>query len=157
MEYFIDTEWGAASDHFEAAARLDPDYPAFRYMSAIALGNQGRRSEAAGYLARIDEVEDRMTPYDRATVEWLRAERPAESLRAARRMTEVGPSYVGFYLVAVHSLELNRAAEALEVLERPTVGPLLGPGWPPYWSVRVEALRTPWGGTGRSSGWPGRV
>ena len=140
MGYFIDTEWAAASDHFEAAARLDPAYPAFRYMSAIALANQGRRREAAGYLARIDEVEDRMTPYDRATVEWLRADGPAESLRAARRMTEVGPSYVGFYLVASHSLELNRAAEALEVLERPTVGPLLAPAWPPYWNVRVEAL-----------------
>ena len=140
MEYFVDTEWGAASAHFEAAARLDPAYPAFRYMSAIALGNQGRRREAAGYLAGIDEVEDRMTPYDRATVEWLRADGPTESLRAARRMTEVGPSYVGFYLVASHSLELNRAAEALDVLERPTVGPLLAPGWPLYWSLRVEAL-----------------
>lgn len=140
MEYFVDTEWGAASEHFEAAARLDPNYPAFRYMSAIALDNQGRRREAAGYLDRIDEIEDRMTPYGRATVEWLRADGPAESLRAARRMTEVGPSYVGFYLVAAHSLDLNRAAEALEVLERPTVGPLLGPGWPLYWNVRVKAL-----------------
>jgi tetratricopeptide (TPR) repeat protein len=140
MEYFIDTEWGAASDHFEAAARLDPDYPAFRYMSAIALGNQGRAREAADYLARIDELQDRMTPYDRATVAYLRAGGPAEKLRAARRMTEVGPSYVGFFLVALHTLELNRPAEALGVLERPTVGPLLESGWPPYWNVRVEAL-----------------
>jgi len=140
MEHFVDTDWGTASEHFEAAARLDPDYPAFRYMSAIALDNQGRAGEAAEYLAGIDEVEDRMTPYDRAIVAWLRAAGPAESLRAARRMTEVGPSYVGFYLVAAHSLELSRAAEALEILEQPTVGPMLEPGWPPYWRVRVAAL-----------------
>jgi tetratricopeptide (TPR) repeat protein len=52
----------------------------------------------------------------------------------------VGPSYVGFYLVALHTLELNRPAEALEILGRPGVGDMLAPEWPPYWDVRIRAL-----------------
>lgn len=140
MEHFLDTEWAVAFQHFQAAAQLDPRYPPFLYMSAIALGNQGRLEEAATYLTRLAEVEDRMTPYDRATVAWLRARTPHERLQAAQRMTEVGPSYVGFYVVAHEELALNRPTATLEVLDRPDVGPLLAPDWPLYWNVRVEAL-----------------
>jgi DNA-binding SARP family transcriptional activator/TolB-like protein len=140
MDYFVDTDWAEAALHFEEAARLDPDYPAFRYMTAIALSNDERVLEAEPYIAGLAEVEERMTPYDRTTVAYLRAENPAEGLRAARRMTEVGPSYVGHYMVASYSLELNRPEDALEVLDRPTVGPVLAPGWPPYWWLRVRVL-----------------
>jgi DNA-binding SARP family transcriptional activator/TolB-like protein len=140
MDYFLDTHWAEAALHFEEAARRDPDYPAFRYMSAIALVNGGRLREAQPYLAGLDEVEGRMTPYDRATVAWLRAETPAEALRAARWMTKVGPSYVGYHVVALHSFELDRPEEALEILELSTVGPVLAPGWPPYWSLRSAIL-----------------
>jgi DNA-binding SARP family transcriptional activator/TolB-like protein len=140
MDYFLDTDWAEAALHFQEAARLDPDYPAFRYMTAIALSNDGRVLEAQPYIAGLTEVEQRMTPYDRATVAYLQAENPAEGLRAARRMTEVGPSSVGYYMVASYSLELNRPQEALEVLDRPTVGPVLARGWPPYWWLRVRVL-----------------
>ena len=142
MDYFAETDWAAASPYFEEAARLDPTYPPFLYMSAIALGNQGRNRDAQAYLAKLHALDDRMTPYDRATVDWLSARRPVERLRAARRMTDVGPSYVGFYLVAVHTLELNRPAEALEILGRPGVGDLLAPSWPLYWTVRIRALHS---------------
>lgn len=71
-------------------------------------------------------------------------------------MTEVGPSYVGFYLVALQSLELNRPAEALDVLARPTVGPLLRRGWPLYWYVKVVALHA-LGRHREGYEWPGKV
>jgi DNA-binding SARP family transcriptional activator/TolB-like protein len=140
MDYFLDTHWVEAALHFEEAARRDPDYPAFRYMAAIALSNGGRLREAEPYVAGLDEVEGRMTPYDRATVAWLRAENPADALRAARWMAKVGPSYVGYHVIALHSFELDRPAEALEVLDLSSVGPVLASGWPPYWSLRSAIL-----------------
>ncbi|UCC73839.1 MAG: tetratricopeptide repeat protein, partial [Gemmatimonadota bacterium] len=142
MRYFADGDWAAAIPHFEEAARLDPTYPPFLYMSAIALRNQGRGRDAQAYLAKLDGLDERMTPYDRATVDWLKAERPVDRLRAARRMTDVGPSYVGFYLVAFHTLQLNRPAEALEILGRPGVGDKLAPVWLGYWILRVRALHS---------------
>jgi tetratricopeptide (TPR) repeat protein len=142
MEYFVDTDWAAASPYFEEAAGLDPTYPPFLYMSAIALGNQGRSRDAQAYLTKLDALDERMTPYDRATVDWLKAERPVDKLRAARRMTDVGPSYVGFFLVAWHTLELNRPAEALEILAQPGVGDMLAVDWSPYWDLRVQALHS---------------
>lgn len=142
MEYFVETDWLTASTHFEEAARLDPTYPAFLYMSAIALLNLGKVRAAGEHLAKLDGLAGRMTPYDRATVDWLTAESRLAALGAARRMAEVGPSYVGYYLVALHTLELNRPAEALEVLDRRDVGSMLGPDWPPYWRVRIEALHS---------------
>jgi len=142
MDYFMDQDWSTAATHFRQAVQLDSTYPTFNYMAAIALRNQGSDAEAEPYLDRLNGLRDRMTPYERATTDWLDAgiagDRAAQ-LRAARRMAETGPYYVGFYLIAHHALELNRPAEALRTLDENDVA-VLAPNWRSYWYVRAVAL-----------------
>ncbi|MGD2218184.1 MAG: hypothetical protein PVJ64_15610 [Gemmatimonadales bacterium] len=142
MEYFMDQDWSTAATHFRQAAQLDSTYPTFNYMSAIALANRGDYEEAEPYLETLHGLRDRMTPYERATTDWFDAGVQGDligQLRAARRMAETGPYYVGFYLIAHHALELNRPAEALRTLDENDVA-ILAPNWRPYWYVRAVAL-----------------
>ncbi len=142
MDYFMGQDWSSAATHFRRAAQLDSTYPTFNYMAAIAMRNQGSDAEAEPYLERLHGLRDRMTPYERATTDWLDAGVAgdhAAQLRAARRMAETGPYYIGFYLIAHHALELNRPAEALATLDQNAVE-IVAPNWPAYWHVRAEAL-----------------
>jgi tetratricopeptide (TPR) repeat protein len=142
MDYFGDGDYHSASPYFEQAVHLDSTYPAFIYMAEIALSNQGRYEEAEPYLQRLRVLTDRMTPYERATTDWIDAKHRGDlvgKLRAARRMAETGPYYIGYYMLAQYALELNRPAEALETLEENNLE-FMAPAWRPYWFVRVGAL-----------------
>ncbi|MGD2153765.1 MAG: hypothetical protein PVG79_10905 [Gemmatimonadales bacterium] len=142
MDYFMDQDWSTAATHFRLAAQLDSTYPIFNYMTAIALANRGVYTEAEPYVERLHGLRDRMTPYERATTDWLDAGLDGDliaQLRAARRMAETGPYYVGFYVIAHHALELNRPAEALRTLDENDVA-ILAPNWRPYWHARAVAL-----------------
>jgi tetratricopeptide (TPR) repeat protein len=142
MDYFGDGNYRSASPYFEQAVQLDSTYPAFIYMTEIALSNQGRYEEAEPYLEKLRRLTDRMTPYERATTDWIEARHRGDlagKLRAARRMAETGPYYIGYYMLAQYALELNRPAEALEILEENNLE-FIAAAWWPYWFVRVGAL-----------------
>lgn len=142
MDYFGAGDFRSASPYFEQAVRLDSTYPAFVYMAEIALSNQGRYEEAEPYLQRLKALAVRMTPYERATTDWIEARQRGDlagQLRAARRMAETGPYYIGYYMLAGYALALNRPAEALETLEEYNLE-YIAPAWWRYWRVRVGAL-----------------
>jgi tetratricopeptide (TPR) repeat protein len=144
MDYFGSGDYRSASPYFEQAVQLDSTYPAFIYMAEIALSNQGRYEEAEPYLQKLRRLTDRMTPYERATTDWIEARHRGDlagKLRAARRMAETGPYYIGYYMLAQYALELNRPAEALETLEENNLE-FIAPAWWPYWFVRVGALHS---------------
>ena len=87
MDYFGDGNYRSASPYFEQAVQLDSTYPAFIYMAEIALSNQGRYEEAEPYLRRLRTLTDRMTPYERATTDWIEARHRGEIEGAAVQFT----------------------------------------------------------------------
>ena len=89
-----------------------------------ALNNLGRFAERDSVMTVLEGLWDRLTPYERAEVQYFRAQvagNTEQVLAALRRATELAPRSVAASNYSVTLLRENRPREALEVLQ--TLGP----------------------------------
>jgi tetratricopeptide (TPR) repeat protein len=132
--------------HFRRALEIDPDFHFARYNLIWAYSGSGDLTMWERELTAAEDYLNRMTPYDRTSIQYQRAafngDRQGQA-NALRHMLEIWPQSVDARTdLGLAAMWLNRPGEAVEVLE-----PILFSRTPSrfvlaWWSLRwmTEAL-----------------
>ncbi|HUQ80487.1 MAG TPA: BTAD domain-containing putative transcriptional regulator [Gemmatimonadaceae bacterium] len=132
----------AALPHFERAFAVDSTYTQALIWTAVSLANMGRWAATDSVTRRAAEHRERLTAYDVATLDKVRAWVDLDwdaAYDAAKRAARLAPGSRQEVQVATEALRLNRPAEAVRVLEAldPTRGELRGDVG--YWMALASA------------------
>jgi tetratricopeptide (TPR) repeat protein/TolB-like protein len=142
MEQVTRIDFRAALPHFERAYALDTTYTRALLWVAISQTNLGRLGVADTSARAIARSRERLTPYDAAMLDgvraWIDRDWPA-AYDAAVRGARVAPGSLQAAQVGVEALRLSRPREAVRVLEGldPSRGELRG--YSGYWFILTEA------------------
>jgi serine/threonine protein kinase/tetratricopeptide (TPR) repeat protein len=120
-EEYWGEDWPKAIEHLRRARELDPDFHFAQISYAVALHLSANEVEARRHIRELEKRRARMTPWEQAYLQHQVAilERDRQgSVSTLRRCLELGPqvSWVRHDL-ALRLLQVNRAREAIEVLE----------------------------------------
>ncbi len=135
-------EYGQAIAHYRRALALDSTY--FGALNGLAntYHNSRRLAEEDSLITILDQSRDRLTPLERAGVDWqlgwIRGDLELE-YRAAREMARLDPLGRRFD-VANTALRSNRPREAIEHLARRVLPSDLERQWLGFWLVQTDAL-----------------
>jgi serine/threonine protein kinase len=133
LDRFTEGDWAGALPLWERAAALDSSFVQPLLHSAFGYLNLGRWAEADS-LVRLVESRERLTRFDRAMLDYLRAELAGDAvsaLTAARAMVNAAPgTNLPHYLRAYAALRALRPHETIEAAARI--------------SPRDERFATPW-------------
>jgi serine/threonine-protein kinase len=132
-----------AADVLRRAAARDSIFTAPLIWAVLAYRNAFEFGRADSLLRRLEAVEDRLAPWDRAMVAYHRAGLSGdreEQYRAAKRVVELSPDSEWSYKLAQAAMSLNRPREAADILlamdpDRGWIGE-----WFPYWRGLSFAL-----------------
>jgi tetratricopeptide (TPR) repeat protein len=130
-------------DALRRAAVLDTTWVDPLLGLSLQLLNAGRPKEADSVLSLVEAREDRLTPYQRASLQTRRARWAGDRdlwHRSVRRAAELGPSwYEVFNSATVAANIMNKPGEAIEILE--SFGPehRITREWVGYWLVLISA------------------
>jgi tetratricopeptide (TPR) repeat protein len=122
-----------AIDHFLRAAEFDPDYAQPRLMAAEAYMNLGDYPKADALIRELDEDSDKFTPYDRYSLDFVKAWIRGDNYgmyRAQVQRAQIAPVLSEQYLVGAMANLINRPQEAVDLIT--PVDPE-GPGILNYW------------------------
>ncbi len=135
-------EYEQAIAHYRRALALDSTYFGALNGLANAYHNVRRLAEEDSLIAILDHNRDRLTPLERAGVDWqlgwIRGDLDLE-YRAAREMVRLDPLGRRFD-VANTALRSNRPREALEHLARRVLPSDIERQWYGFWLVQTDAL-----------------
>ncbi len=133
LDLFAEGNWVGALPLWERAAALDSSFVQPLLHSVFGYMNLGRLAEADS-LVRVIERRGAFSPFDRAMLDFQRAEIMGDhmaTLSAAHAMVRAAPgAELPHYLHAVAALRVNRPREALDATSRI--------------SSRVGRFGTPW-------------
>jgi TolB-like protein len=138
LDRYVASDFAGALDHFLAAARADTGFAPPLIYASISLSNLGRYVEAEAVLDSLQRRRDRLSPYNRAWLDYraafARGQRLA-ALAALRTLDSLAPGTKTAYNHALEAMENGFVHEAVRVLEdvAPDAGPLKG--WIPYFEV----------------------
>jgi tetratricopeptide (TPR) repeat protein len=130
--------------HFRRAAELDSTFMLPRVIAAVVMNMMGNLAGAEEEVIRLEAARERLDPFSRAHVDWLRAgidgdrEGMYSAMREAARLAP-GSTLVT-YQYADEAVRVGRTREATDVLTSitPERGELRG--WIGYWQVLGAAL-----------------
>jgi serine/threonine protein kinase/tetratricopeptide (TPR) repeat protein len=132
-----------AIEHFSRAVALDPGFAQPRLMSVWAYINLGEYAKADALIQEVDELSDKLVPYDSYTLEknkaWVRGDYYG-MYRAQAQIVQLAPSilYEKNDLGEI-AVWINRPQEAVDLLlQVDPEGPGLK-GWFPYWNFLTMA------------------
>jgi tetratricopeptide (TPR) repeat protein len=121
---------------FRRALEIDPEFHSARYFLICAYASSGDRTMEERELSAAEKYLNQMTPYDRTSIQYRRAESNQDLQGAAhhlRHMIELWPQSVeARWNLGACSNWLNRPREAVEVLE------------PIVFSIDRNRYATPW-------------
>jgi tetratricopeptide (TPR) repeat protein len=110
-----------AISHFRRALEIDPEFHAVRYLLLCAYLLSGDPAMVEHELSAADDYVNRMTPYDRTSIQCIRASFHGDlegAANALRHMLELWPESVDARTdLGLAAIGLNRPREAVEVLE----------------------------------------
>jgi TolB-like protein len=138
----VQQDFRTALPRFARAHALDTSYTTALLYAALAQANLGRWAVAESLAARADGSRHRLTPYDAAMLDVIRAwtvsNWPA-AYEASVRGARIAPNSMAAVQVGVEAVRLNRPREAARVLEAidPTRGELRG--FSPYHITLADA------------------
>ncbi|HYW30868.1 MAG TPA: BTAD domain-containing putative transcriptional regulator, partial [Gemmatimonas sp.] len=143
MQYFVRADWRGALDALGRAVHSDTSYVLPHIVSAIARWNLGELPEAQDAVARARLLIASAGPFERATLEMVRAWLAgdwAAAYDATRRQTELAPASISAFGMAEEARRRNRPREALRLLQGldPARGEMCG--WVYYWVVMTQSL-----------------
>jgi len=134
---FIEGDFHAAVPALLEATRRDSSFVRPLLLAASAYGNIGELERQDSLLGALAARSDRLAPYERAHVEWARAELRGD-LRAAyaagRRAVSLAPGGPAHYVFASLTLALGRPRETLEVFKELSLSPAWMPDWWNGWA-----------------------
>lgn len=130
--------------HFRRAAELDSTFVLPRVIAAVVMNMMGNLAGAEVEVIQLEAARERLDPFSRAHVDWLRAgidgdrEGKYSAMREAARLAP-GSTLVT-YQYADEAVRVGRTREATDVLTAitPERGELRG--WIGYWQVLGAAL-----------------
>jgi tetratricopeptide (TPR) repeat protein len=143
LDLYVRREYAAAIPHFYEAASLDSTFTAPLILAAFCLSNIGRRAEEDSVLRVVERFREQLPPYDRYSVDALRANMTGDhagAYRAYRSAAELAPGSKLVYNYAREARRINRPREAVRALEQlnPERGAMRG--WIGYWGELSLAL-----------------
>lgn len=141
-DFFLAGAWRDAIRHYERALALDSSYLAPQLAMAWAYANLSEHARTDSIVRVLDRSRDRLTPYERASLDLLIAASGEErfaTYEAARRVAALAPGSYPHVQWGVESLRLNRPREAIRVLS--DIDPSRGVvrGYFPYWTTLAGA------------------
>jgi DNA-binding SARP family transcriptional activator len=122
----------AAIPRLLEAARLDSSFVRPLLVAASAYGNLGDVAREDSLIEAVALRADRLAPYERAHVDWVRANLRGDldaAYAAARRAVELAPGGPAHHVFARFTLALGRPRETLEVISALP----RSAGWVPDW------------------------
>jgi tetratricopeptide (TPR) repeat protein len=145
LDLFSAGNWAEALPIWERAAALDSSFVQPLLHSVFGYMNLGRWAEADS-LSRLLTRREGLTPFDRAMLDFQRAEISGDNmavLAGAEGMVRAAPGdYLPYYLKAIAANRVNRPREALEAASKISsrVG-RFGKAWASagYWMVVTSA------------------
>lgn len=143
LRHHFETNFEAAIPHFRRAFEPESTWALPLFRMGFALAQVGRLTEAESVVVVLEGLWDRLTPYQRAELEYIQAASGDESereLAALRRAAELAPGSGMVYNLARILQLRNRPREAVDVLR--TLNPERGwaRDWAPYWDALTVAL-----------------
>jgi serine/threonine-protein kinase len=139
---FNRADFSEAIRHLVRATQLDTSFTSAGLWVALAYINIGGYRAADSVASSLGRAADRLTPFDRLFLNYVRAiirgDRQ-EALRAAREGTRLAPGSEAAFAAGEAALHLNRPREALEHLR--SLDPERGwiRSWPAYWHALSSA------------------
>lgn len=142
MEAQIRGRWRESNRHLERALALDTMYLAPGVLMSWNHSNLGDRAIADSIVRSLNSSRERLTPFQRGTIDLLAANLRHDRIaayEAARRVAEIAPQSLPHVQVGLEAVRLNRPREALRVLSE--IDPARGVvrGWSAYWTTATEA------------------
>jgi tetratricopeptide (TPR) repeat protein/tRNA A-37 threonylcarbamoyl transferase component Bud32 len=132
-----------AIEYFREAFAWDSTWATPLLRMWMGLSSLGRIAERDSAMIVLEELWDRLSPYERAEAQFFQAYGDfdiEEAVRHLHRAVELAPRSVSTYNLALNLNVLNRPREALDMLL--TLDPERGwvRDWEPYWLQRTRAL-----------------
>jgi DNA-binding SARP family transcriptional activator/tetratricopeptide (TPR) repeat protein len=141
-DFFLAGAWRDAIRQYERALALDSTYLAPQLAMAWAYANLSELARTDSIVRVLDRSRDRLTPYERVSLDLLIAAGGEDRLatyEAARRVAEMAPGTLPHVQWGIEALRLNRPREAIRILSGidPTRGVVRG--YFPYWTTLTGA------------------
>jgi DNA-binding SARP family transcriptional activator/tetratricopeptide (TPR) repeat protein len=141
-DFFLAGAYRDAILRYERALELDSTYLAPQLTMAWAYANLGEFPRTDSIVRVLDRRRDRLTPYERASLDLLIAAGGEDRLatyEAARRVAQMAPGTLPHVQWGVEAIRLNRPREAIRILSGidPTRGVVRG--YFPYWTTLTGA------------------
>lgn len=131
-----------AVERYREAYRLDTSFVAPLIWMADAAESYGELRAADSVLREADRRRDRLSPLDRAMLDFnmadLRGDR-AGALAAARTMGQLAPGSEADFLLGMEALRAQRPREALAAFRRVVPDRGFLKGWDGYWGWPMQA------------------
>ena len=130
-------------EYYRRAAELDPTWVDPVLRSVTQFLHLGRAREADSVLTLVDGFGDRLTPFDRAKAQKLRARLVGDRdlwYRSVRRTADLSPYAGSTFNSALVSFKLmNKPAEAIEILESISEEHRFVHEQFAYWDIRISS------------------
>ena len=127
---------------YQQAFALDSTYEPARLWMAVTYANLGEWDAADSVFRLSEQNQKRLGPVDKLLLGWFRAELNGDRQAASRIIkatTELTPSLGYATLLGFEALKLNRAHEALKILDKvDPASPQMGGRWQ-YWGHVTDA------------------
>lgn len=139
---FLAQDYGVAADLFSAAWAKDTTFLVARVYEARSLYNAVRRETADSVLEFLAPRRDRLSQYAALEVDFLRASRNGDGVRAlqvSREAATLNPNSRAAWNAAYTAVRLNRPHDGLAILSEidPDRGQMRG--WAQYWTQLAHA------------------
>jgi DNA-binding SARP family transcriptional activator/TolB-like protein len=141
LDRFFQNRHAESVELFHEAAALDPSFTAPLMWALFSHQGLGEWAEADSIIRALEEIRDRLAPWDRAMLDYhaaLQRGNHVSAYQAMTTVTRITPDSEWLYRLAIEALYLNfprKAAEILTSLE--PRGWLLT--WPHYWDTFARA------------------
>ena len=137
-----ESKWQEAVDEAERVLTMDSTWPPAITLAGVTNYNNGNIARAESLYTAANQLRDRLTPSERADVDWMLlgwigGDLEAE-LRAAREMARTDPTG-GAYPHGLTASRNNRPVEALESLSQADTSEAWLNRWIQYWYVYTGA------------------
>jgi DNA-binding SARP family transcriptional activator/tetratricopeptide (TPR) repeat protein len=141
LDRFFQGRRAESVELFHEAAALDRSFTAPLMWALFAHRYMGQWAEADSLIRSLEDVRDRLPPWDRAMLDYhaaLQRGNHVGAYQAMKTVTRITPDSEWLYKLAIEALALNSPREAVDILTglEPR-GWLLT--WPDYWSTFASA------------------